>query len=125
MSEDPTDPVEPTEPTKQSDGEESGTEGQEVDHEGDNVALRAILSRLAPDADLDAEMDNIAFKRDGTPVYIGDLGKPEPEPEPSTKKRKRVVSRASQRGRGKTTPSLESMSIKQRSKHLDKMLGKE
>ena len=35
--------------------------------------LIAILRHVAPGVDLDAELENVAFRRDGTPVYIGGL----------------------------------------------------
>ena len=37
-------------------------------------AYQTILGHVAPDVDVDAELDNIAYRKDGTPVYIGDLG---------------------------------------------------
>ena len=103
-------PVEPTEP-------DPVPQEPEYDHEAENVSLRALIAKWAPDADLDAEMDNIAFKRDGTAIYIGDY---DPTPAPTTKK---VITRSSQRSQGTTTPNVSKMSIEERSKHLDKMLA--
>ena len=59
------------------------SEGEEVEETPDfaaklaasesaNAGLRAMLAHVAPDMDVEAELDNIAFRRDGTPVYIGE-----------------------------------------------------
>ena len=75
----------PTKKTEQVEGEvvEEPTnepeEGQEEEEEApdveslqdENSALRALLGHFAEGVNVDQAMDDIAYKRDGTPVYIG------------------------------------------------------
>ena len=49
------------------------------------ASLRAMLASLAPDVDVDAELDNVAFKRDGSPVYIGEVKELQAEAKTETK----------------------------------------
>ena len=38
-----------------------------------NELLEVILEHVNPGLDLETEMDNVAYRKDGTAVYIGDL----------------------------------------------------
>ena len=49
------------------------------------ASLRAMLASLAPDIDVDAELDNVAFRRDGTPVYVGEIKELKTEDKPKVK----------------------------------------
>ena len=46
-----------------------------------------MLAKLAPDIDIDAELDNVAFKRDGSPVYIGEVKELQSDEKPKAEAR--------------------------------------
>ena len=80
--------------------------------ESTNAGLRAMLAHVAPDMDIEEELDNIAFRRDGTPVYIGTEGGPatESKTEPKPKPAPRARPAESRGGAGK--PSVKGMDDK-------------
>ena len=39
------------------------------------------MEHMVPDIDIEAESENIAFRKDGSPVYIGELNQVEPDEE--------------------------------------------
>ena len=47
-------------------------------------AVLAILNHVAPDIDLDSELNDVAMKPDGTLVYIGELAAPAGDTEDTT-----------------------------------------
>ena len=61
--------------------------------ESTNAGLRAMLAHIAPDLDVEKELDNIAFKRDGSPVYIGS---DEPDAKAETKAKPTARTRPAQ-----------------------------
>ena len=98
------------------------------DHEGENHALRAMLAHLSPDMDIDAELDNVAFRRDGSPVYIGEIaggGATGQAPSPAAPAKREPKSgrptegtRATGRAPAKNAaPSISKMTHEERAKH--------
>ena len=60
------------EPTAQT--EEPSSDELLADSRAEAAGLRALLGHLNPGIeDLDSELENMAFKRDGTPVYVGEM----------------------------------------------------
>ena len=79
--------------------EELEEEELEEEEEGEDFEaltndLRFLLSALVPDIDIEAELENIAVKRDGSLTYVG-------APASTPSKKKSSISRKSQR---KPTP---------------------
>ena len=89
------------------------------------AALEALLAHIAPDADLDAEVDNLATKRDGTMVYIGDLQPAaSAAPAPAQEERSRVKPtpiRQPGTGRQETGPAKEKDSLARARKEYDSL----
>lgn len=88
----------------------------------ENAALRALLQHHGGEGmDIDAELDNIAYRRDGTPVYIGG-GKPSKGGD--EEKERRPVQRSERQRelqRPSRTPDIKSMTHEERSKHYQKV----
>ena len=64
--------TETTEAAAEAATTEEDPAAQLAEAEATNASLRAMLKHFAADVDVDAEIENIAFRRDGTPVYVGD-----------------------------------------------------
>ena len=66
---------------------EPSAEDRLEESEANVKSLRAMLSHFASGVDIDAEIENIAYKRDGTAVYIGQTkpGASEPGEKPAAK----------------------------------------
>jgi len=52
------------------------------------LVAEAILGHALPDVDLEKEADNVAFRRDGSAVYIGDISGAKAETKPETSETK-------------------------------------
>ena len=93
--------------------------------EGRVAALEALLAHIAPDADLEVEVDNLATKRDGTMVYIGDLQPAaSAAPAPAQEERTRVKPtpiRQPGTGRQNTSPANEKDSLARARKEYDSL----
>ena len=61
-----------TEETVVEETEGPSAEDRLEESEANVKSLRAMLSHFASGVDIDAEIENIAYKRDGTAVYIGE-----------------------------------------------------
>ena len=125
------------ETTEQAD-ETPSVEDQLADAKSEAAGLRALFGHLHPGVeDLDGELENMAFKRDGTPVYVGDLkpvgleGDSETSgseaPEALQDKPKRAVRRspAVSRASSVRTPNLDNMTDEQRVEHYREVMQKE
>ena len=75
---------------------EESTDDNELDEiKGENTILRTLLGHFAKDLDVDEEMENIAWKKDGTPVYIGDTQVGTEESTPVKRRKKPAETRGS------------------------------
>ncbi len=87
-------------------------------------AYGAILSKVFPDVDLDAEVDKVGFNLKGEPIYVGDLGAPvaaeraAPAPRPAAKSP--AVSRTA---RNRSKPNFDKMTDAEFVKFFDKQVA--
>ena len=89
----------------------------------ENTVLRAIIARLGPDGfDVEAELDNVAFKRDGTPVWLGETAAPAEPPAPPPV---RKLPRSTQRSSGSRRPNLKNMNTEELADHYQKVMQRE
>ena len=96
---------EATEESEETTEESSDVAAKLLDAQSTNASLRAMLAHVAPDIDVEAELDNIATKRDGTLVYIGESAAPAPEEKPKAKAAPRNRPAQTRGGPGKASVS--------------------
>ena len=129
-----------TEPDKTAKAAEADETAEEVDYIALYESAVALLEHLSPGIVVDDELGNVAYKRDGTPVYVGELEAPaavvedgttgqkvEPKParrRPPRPKNPRAQSPAAGRAGKTAEPDIDSMSVEERAalyeNHIEK-----